>query len=60
VVGNRVLTLSPYSESNTTTKIDATWKIDLSSIPLIGRGYAKDGIMKTTEEAFDKIAQAVE
>jgi hypothetical protein len=27
---------------------------------LIGRGYAKDGIMKTTEEAFDKIAQAVE
>jgi hypothetical protein len=24
------------------------------------KGYAEDGIMKTTEEAFDKIAQAVE
>jgi hypothetical protein len=52
--------LSPSSESNTTTMIDATWKIDLSGIPLIGRGYAKNGIMKTTEAAFDKIAQTVE
>jgi hypothetical protein len=29
-------------------------------IPIIVWGFAKDGIMKTTEEAFDKIAQAVE
>jgi uncharacterized protein YndB with AHSA1/START domain len=60
VTGSRMLTLSPSSENNTTTKIDATWKVDLSGIPVFGRGFAKDGIMKTTEEAFDRIAQAVE
>ena len=60
VTGSRVLTLSPSSENNTTTKIDAAWKVDLSGIPVFGRGFAKDGIMKTTEEAFDSIAQAVE
>jgi uncharacterized protein YndB with AHSA1/START domain len=60
VTGSRVLTLSPSSENNTTTKIDVTWKVDLSGIPVFGRGFAKDGIMKTTEEAFDRIAQAVE
>jgi uncharacterized protein YndB with AHSA1/START domain len=60
VTGSRVLTLSPSSENNTTTKMDATWKVDLSGIPVLGRGFAKDGIMKTTEEAFDRIAQAVE
>jgi uncharacterized protein YndB with AHSA1/START domain len=60
VTGSRVLTLSPSSENNTTTKIDATWKVDLSGIPVFGRGFAEDGIMKTTEEVFDRIAQAVE
>jgi hypothetical protein len=60
VTGSRMLTLSPSSENNTTTRIDATWKVDLSGIPVFGRGFAKDGIMKTTEEAFDRIAQAVE
>jgi uncharacterized protein YndB with AHSA1/START domain len=60
VTGSRVLTLSPSSENNTTTRIDATWKVDLSGIPVFGRDFAKDGIMKTTEEAFDRIAQVVE
>jgi carbon monoxide dehydrogenase subunit G len=48
------------TKTHTTTKIDATWEVDLSGIPVFGRGFAKDGIMKTTEEAFDRIAQAVE
>ena len=60
VTGSRVLTLSPSSENNSTTKIDAAWKVDLSGIPVFGRGFAKDGIMNTTEKAFDRIAQAVE
>jgi uncharacterized protein YndB with AHSA1/START domain len=60
VTGTRVLTLSPSAENNTTTKIDAIWNVDLSGIPILGRGFAKDGIMKTTEEALGKIAQAVE
>jgi hypothetical protein len=45
--------LSPSAENNTTsTKIDAVWKVDLSGIPVLGRGFAKDGITKTTEEAL--------
>ncbi|MGI8832020.1 MAG: SRPBCC family protein [Nitrososphaeraceae archaeon] len=59
VTGTRVLTLSS-SPHNNTTKIDAVWKIDLTGIPVLGRGFAKDGITKTTEEALGKIAQAAE
>ena len=32
----------------------------LSRIPIIGKGFAKDGIFKTTEEALKKIASAAE
>jgi uncharacterized protein YndB with AHSA1/START domain len=61
VTGSRILTLSPSTGNNTTiTKIDAVWEVDLSGIPLLGRGFAKDGITGTTEEALGKIAQAVE
>lgn len=60
VTGTRVLTLSPSAENNTTTKIDAIWNVDLSGISILGRGFAKDGIMKTTEEALGRIAQAEE
>jgi uncharacterized protein YndB with AHSA1/START domain len=60
VTGSRILTLSPSTGNNTTiTKIDAVWEVDLSGIPLLGRGFAKDGITGTTEEALGKIAQAV-
>jgi uncharacterized protein YndB with AHSA1/START domain len=60
VTGSRVLILSPSAENNTKTKIDAVWEVDLSGIPILGRGFAKDGITRTTEEALGKIAQAVE
>jgi hypothetical protein len=61
VTGSKVLTLSPLSENNTTTtKIDVVWNIDLSGIPIFARGFAKDNFMKTTEEAVDRIAQAVQ
>jgi hypothetical protein len=61
VTGTRVLTLSPSSSTNTNaTKIDVLWNVDLSGIPIFGRGFAKDGIMRTTEEALSNIAAAVE
>jgi hypothetical protein len=60
VTGSRALSLSPSPENNTTTKIDTLWNIDMSGIPVIARGFAKDGITKTTEEALGKIAQAAE
>ena len=59
VTGSRVLTLSPSSDINA-TKIDVLWNIDMSGIPVIVKGFAKDNFMKTTEEALNRIAQTVE
>jgi Cu/Ag efflux protein CusF len=59
VIGTRVLTLSPSSNINA-TMIDVFWNVDLSGIPIFGRGFAKDGITRTTEEALGNIAAAVE
>ncbi len=59
VTGNRILTLSPSSNTNA-TRIDVFWNVDMSGIPIFGRGFAKDGIMRTTEEALSNIAAEVE
>lgn len=59
VTGNRILTLSPSSNANA-TRIDVLWNVDMSGIPIFGRGFAKDGIMRTTEEALSNIAAEVE
>jgi uncharacterized protein YndB with AHSA1/START domain len=60
VIGTRTLTLSPSSSNSNATKIDAFWNIDMSGIPIFGRGFAKEGIMRTTEEALNNIAAEVE
>jgi uncharacterized protein YndB with AHSA1/START domain len=62
VTGIRTLTLSPSSSTNNinATKIDVFWNVDMSGIPIFGRGFAKDGIMRTTEEALSRIAAEVE
>ena len=59
--GSRLLTLSPSNETNGTTTIaNVVWQMDLSGIPVIGQGFAKDGIKQTTEAALDNIAQELE
>jgi uncharacterized protein YndB with AHSA1/START domain len=66
VTGIRTLTLIPSSSSSSNninanaTKIDIFWNVDMSGIPIFGRGFAKDGIMRTTEEALSRIAAEVE
>ena len=59
VTGSRILTLSPSSGTNA-TRIDVFWNVDMSGIPFFGRGFVKDGIMRTTEEALSNIAAEVE
>jgi uncharacterized protein YndB with AHSA1/START domain len=59
VTGTRTLALSPSSNANA-TRIDVFWNVDMSGIPTFGRGFAKDGIMRTTEEALSNIAAEVE
>jgi uncharacterized protein YndB with AHSA1/START domain len=58
VTGSKVITLTPLSDNK--TKADVLWNLDLSSIPTLVRGFAKDTFMKTTEEALGKIAQAAQ
>jgi uncharacterized protein YndB with AHSA1/START domain len=60
VTGTRTLTLSPSSSNSNATRIDAFWNVDMSDIPIFGRGFAKEGIMRTTEEALNNIAAEVE
>jgi carbon monoxide dehydrogenase subunit G len=57
--GTRLLTLNP-SGSNSTTLANVVWQMDLSRIPAIGQGFAKDGIEQTTVEALGNIAEEVE
>jgi uncharacterized protein YndB with AHSA1/START domain len=59
VTGTRVLTLSPSSNANA-TKIDVLWNVDMSGIPIFGKDFARDGFMRTTEEALGRIAAEVE
>src|SRR5918912_1505518 len=60
VTGIRTLTLNPSSSNSNATRIDAFWNVDMSGVPIFGRGFAKDGIMRTTEEALNNIAAEVE
>jgi hypothetical protein len=59
VTGTRTLILSHSSIANA-TRIDVIWKVDLSGIPFFGRGFAEDGILRTTEEALTNIAAELE
>jgi hypothetical protein len=56
ITGTRTLILSPSDVNG--TKIDVSWNMDFSGIPIIGRGFAKENILKFTEEALNKIADA--
>jgi Polyketide cyclase / dehydrase and lipid transport len=58
VTGSRILELESLSANK--SRLDVIWDIDLSGIPIIGRGFAENGIKQTTEEALNRIAQAAE
>jgi hypothetical protein len=53
---SRVVTLSPVSENK--TKIDVLWSIDMPGVPFFAKGIAKDGFMKATEQALNRLTQA--
>ena len=58
ITGSRILELEPLSANK--SKLDVIWDIDLSGIPIIGRGFAENGIKQTTEEALQRITHAAE
>ncbi|MDQ6863692.1 MAG: hypothetical protein M3044_07690 [Thermoproteota archaeon] len=56
ITGSRVVTLSPLSENK--TKIDVLWNVDMPGVPFFAKGIAKDGFMKATEQALNRLTQA--
>jgi ribosome-associated toxin RatA of RatAB toxin-antitoxin module len=62
VRGTRVVTVSPMDGDNnkTKTKIEISWNIELSGIPILGRGTVKNNLANDTKEALSRIAKVVE
>ena len=56
ITGSRVVTLIPLSENK--TKIDVLWSIDMPGVPFFAKGIAKDGFVKATEQALNRLTQA--
>ena len=60
VTGVKTLSLlQSGNERNNVTEIKVIWDLELSKIPGIAHGFAKDGISNSVTEALDKIAIAV-
>jgi hypothetical protein len=60
MIGTRIITLVPSSDNEKTTRVNVSWDIKLSDIPLLFRGIVRERIAKATEEALDRIARAVQ
>lgn len=58
MIGNRIITLIPSSDE--ITKINVSWDVELSGIPLLIRGVIRERIAEVTEETPDRIARAVQ
>ena len=58
MTGSRIITLIP--SSGETTKVNVSWDVKLSGIPLLFRGVVRERIAEGTEEALDRIARAVQ
>jgi carbon monoxide dehydrogenase subunit G len=57
IIGTRIMTLIP--SSGETTKVDVSWDVKLSGIPILFKGLVRERISAGTEEALDRIARAV-
>lgn len=58
MTGNRVITLIPSSDK--ATRVDVSWDIRLSGIPILFRGVVRERIAEGIAEALDRIARAVQ
>ena len=56
VTGIKTISLQEAGSESNKTEISIVWNLDLSKIPGIGKGFAKDGISKSVDEALNKIA----
>lgn len=58
VTGIKTISLLQAENDTNGTEVSIVWNLDMSKIPSIGKGFAKDGISNSVEEALNKIANA--
>ena len=58
ITGVKTISLLQAGSDVNMTKISVIWNIDMSKIPSIGKGFAKNGINNSVEEALNKIENA--
>jgi hypothetical protein len=58
VTGVKTISLLQTGTDVNRTEISVIWNLDMSKIPGIGKGFAKDGINNSIEEALNKIVNA--
>ena len=56
--GERTISLSPASE--TTTRLDVAWNLQMSDVPGFVEGIVKSQISKVTEDALKRISEAAQ
>jgi carbon monoxide dehydrogenase subunit G len=61
ITGVKTITLSQVDsiDNNNKTAINILWNLDLSKIPILGKGFAKDNINKSVDDALNKIEKAL-
>ena len=58
VTGVKTISLQQAGSDSKKTEVSIVWNLDMSKIPGIGKGFAKDGISNSVDEALNKIANA--
>ena len=58
VTGVKTISLLQAKNDANKTEVSIVWSLDMSKIPGIGKGFAKDGIGNSVDEALNKIANA--
>ena len=58
VTGVKTISLLQAENDANQTEVSIIWNLDTSKIPGIGKGFAKDGISNSVDEALNKIANA--
>lgn len=58
VTGVKTISLQQVGSESNKTEVSIVWNLDMSKIPGIGKGFAKDGLSNSVDEALNKIANA--
>ena len=58
VTGVKTISLLQAENDANKTEVSIIWSLDISKIPGIEKGFAKDGISNSVDEALNKIANA--